>query len=212
MPLGFSFEESSALPMVFLTVLYALRDQAKLKAGDRILVHSAAGGVGSAAVQYAKFVGAKIYATASPAKHEYLRSIGVSNISTSRDETVFEEKMSNLVGDSGFDVVLSAGNLTEKSLAMLKDGGRFLELGKRGILSQEDVAQRRPDVEYFTHTFNEFVADAPENLSPMLNELLHYLEAGTLQPLPYQVFDFQSGLVDAFKHLRDGSNIGKIVI
>ena len=95
---------------------------------------------------------------------------------------------------------------------MLRDGGCFLELGKRGILSQEDVVQRRPDVEYYTYTLNEFLADEPEKRLPMLNELSHYLEAGKIQPLPYQVFDFQSGLVDAFKHLRDGSNIGKIVI
>ena len=90
-PLGLSLEQASALPMVFLTVLYALRDQAKLKDGDRILIHSAAGGVGLAAVQYAKCVGAKIYATASPSKHEYLRSIGVSNISTSRDKRRYEQ-------------------------------------------------------------------------------------------------------------------------
>ena len=159
MPLGILFVEASALPMVFLTVLYALRDQARLKAGDCILIHSAAGGVGSAAVQFAKCVGAKIYATASPSKHEYLHNIGITNMCTSRDEIVFVEEMGNHIGDSGFDVVLSAGNLVERSLALLNNGGCFLELGKRGILSQEDVSQRRPDVKYFTYTLNEFLAD-----------------------------------------------------
>ena len=73
MPMGLSFEAASALPMVFLTVLFALKEQAGLKRGDRILIHSAGGGVGSAAVQYAHFVGAEIYATASPSKHGYLQ-------------------------------------------------------------------------------------------------------------------------------------------
>ena len=103
MPMGLSFEAASALPMVFLTVLFALKEQAGLKRGDCILIHSAAGGVGSAAIQYAQFVGAEIYATASPSKHEYRRSIGINNISTSRDEAVFVEEMSRLVGDKGFD-------------------------------------------------------------------------------------------------------------
>ena len=149
-PSCLSFEEASALPMVFLTVLYALKDQAGLKRGDRILIHSAAGGVGSAAVQYAQFVGADVYATASPSKHEYLRSIGVSNVTTSRDEAVFEAEMGELVGGKGFDVVLSAGNLIDKSLDLLADGGCFLELGKRNILSsrRNDKTATRCEVFY----------------------------------------------------------------
>ena len=211
-PSGLSFEEASALPMVFLTVLFALKDQAGLKQGDRILIHSAAGGVGLAAVQYAQFIGANIYATASPSKHEYLRSIGVTNISTSRDEAVFANEMSRLVGERGFDVILSAGNLVDKSLDLLADGGCFLEIGKRNILSQEEMTKRRPDVKYFTYTLNELLHDRPQEASGMLSQLSAHFESGAFRPLTIEVFEFQSGLIDAFKRLRDGTNIGKVVI
>ena len=125
MPMGLSFEAASALPIVCWTILFALEEQAGLKRGDRILIHSAGGGVGSAAVQYAHFVGAEIYATASPSKYGYLRSIGINNISTSRDEAVLAEEMSRLVGNKGFDVVLSPGNLIDESLDFLSEEGCF---------------------------------------------------------------------------------------
>ena len=79
--------------------------------------------------------------------------------------------MGDLVGEKGFDVVLSAGNLIDKSLDLLADGGCFLELGKRNILSQEEMTKRRPDVKYFTYTLNELLHDRPEEASRMLNVL-----------------------------------------
>ena len=119
MPMGLSFEEASAFPLVFLTVLFALEEQAGLKLGDCILIHSADGGVGSVAVEYAHFVGAEMYATDSPSKHEYLQRIDIKNISTINDEAVFVWEMRWLLGDTGFDVVLSTGNLIDKSSDLL---------------------------------------------------------------------------------------------
>ena len=211
-PMGLSFEEASALPMVFLTVLFALEEQAGLKRGDRILIHSAGGGVGSAAVQYAHFVGAEIYATASPSKYGYLRSIGINNISTSRDEAVFAEEMSRLVGNKGFDVVLSTGNLIDKSLDLLAEGGCFSELAKRNILSKEEMEERRPDVKYFIYTLNELLHDNPKEVSRMLTSLSDKFDSGAFSPLIYEVFEFQSGLINGFKRLREGNSIGKVVI
>ena len=119
MPCDLSFEEACTFPMVFLTVMYALKEQAVLKSSDRILIHSAAGGVGLAAIQYAQSIGAEIFATASPSKHDYLRSLGVKHISTSRDGETFVSEMSELVGDQGLDVVLSDSNLARESLDLL---------------------------------------------------------------------------------------------
>ncbi|KAL9188495.1 LOW QUALITY PROTEIN: hypothetical protein ACHAXT_006873 [Thalassiosira profunda] len=211
-PASLSFEDASALPMVFLTVLYALKDQAELKSGDRILIHSAAGGVGLAAVQYAQCVGADIYATASPSKHEYLRSIGVHNISTSRDEAVFASEMTQHLGEDRFDVVLSAGNLIGQSLDLLATGGCLLELGKRNILTEDQMKEKRPDVSYFTYTLNELLVERPKEIAGMMIRLSEYFESGTFAPLPTEVFAFQGGLIDAFKRLRDGANIGKVVV
>ena len=199
MPSCLTFEEASALPVAYLTVLYAMKDQAKLADGERILIHSAAGGVGLAAVQYAQSVGAKVYATASPSKHDYLQGVGVCDVTTSRDGTVFAKAMSRLLGDELFDVVLSAGNLVDESLGLLRPGGRFVELGKRNILSQKEMRERRPDVEYFTYTLNELLHDQPEATSTRLSELSTYIESGVLHPLKCEVFEFQTGLINAFK-------------
>mmetsp|Transcript_16891 Transcript_16891/g.24614 ORF Transcript_16891/g.24614 Transcript_16891/m.24614 type:complete len:239 (-) Transcript_16891:620-1336(-) len=151
MPCDVSFEEACTLPMVFLTVMYALKEQAVLKSSDRILIHSAAGGVGLAAVQYAQSIGAEIFATASPSKHDYLRSLGVKYISTSRDGDTFVSEMGELVGSQGLDVVLSSSNLVRESLDLLAPGRRVLELGKQNILTAAEMTQERPDVSYFTY-------------------------------------------------------------
>lgn len=96
------------MPMVFLTVKFALGEQAVLQAGERVLIHSAAGGVGLTAIQYAQRVGAEVFATASLPKHEYLRSLGVKHISTTRDEDAFARDMGAMVADRGVDVVLNS--------------------------------------------------------------------------------------------------------
>jgi myxalamid-type polyketide synthase MxaB len=137
-PPRFSFEEVAHMPIVFLTVEYALGVQAKLKAGERILIPSAAGGVGLAAVQFAQRVGAEIFATASAAKHDYLRSLGIQHISTTRDEEIFHREMSEMVGSRGVDVVLNSltsGEYVGKTVSLVAKGGRFVELGKRSIWS-----------------------------------------------------------------------------
>lgn len=96
------------MPMVFMTVRFALGEQAMLQAGERVLIHSAAGGVGLAAIQHAQWVEAEVFATASAPKHEYLRSLGVKHISTTRDENVFAREMGAMVGSRGVDVVLNS--------------------------------------------------------------------------------------------------------
>lgn len=212
MPYNLSFEEASTLPMVFLTVSYVLKEQAKRKSGDRILIHSAAGGVGLVAIQYAQSIGAEVYATASPSKHDYLRSIGLKYMSTSRVGGIFAAEMRHLVCDQGVDVVLSSGNLVAESLSLLGTNGRFLELGKRNILSKEEMEQKRPDVAYFTRTLNELIHDDPAQVSDMLKLVTDEVDSGVVRPLPAEVFDFENGVVDALQRLRSGNTIGTVVI
>ena len=75
-PSGWSYAQAATVPAVFLTAYYALADLARVSAGERVLVHAATGGVGMAAVQLARHWGLEVYATASPAKWETLRSMG----------------------------------------------------------------------------------------------------------------------------------------
>ncbi|MEU7137782.1 beta-ketoacyl synthase N-terminal-like domain-containing protein, partial [Streptomyces sp. NPDC046261] len=98
-PEGWSGVEAASVPLVFLTALYALRDLAGLRAGESVLIHAGAGGVGMAAIQFARHVGAEVFATASEAKWETLRELGVpdDHIASSRS-TDFEERFRQVTG------------------------------------------------------------------------------------------------------------------
>ena len=117
--------------MTFLTAEYALQRLAQMKHGDRVLIHAAAGGVGLAAVQLALRGGAEVFATAgSPEKHEFLRTLGVRHLFSSRS-LEFADQIRSATGGRGVDIVLNslAGEFIEKSLSFLNAGGHFLEIG-----------------------------------------------------------------------------------
>ena len=110
-----------------------------LKAGDRVLVHTASGGVGLAAVQLVQAAGAEVFATASAAKQAYLRSLGIAHVYDSRS-TDFGQEILDATGGAGVDVVLNSltgPGFIEASLSCLAQGGRFVEMGRRDIWSAE---------------------------------------------------------------------------
>src|SRR5262249_36924716 len=134
-PKPMSFEEAATAPIAFLTAYYALHHQGRLARGERVLIHAAAGGVGLAAIQVCRHLGAEIYATAgSSEKREYLRSLGVRHIYDSRSLSFAAEVMRETNGE-GVDVVLNslAGEAIAAGLEVLREGGRFLEIGKQDI-------------------------------------------------------------------------------
>ena len=117
-PSGFRFEAASSIPTVFFTAYHALLRLAQLKAGERVLIHAAAGGVGLAAVQLAQMVGAEVFATASPGKWEFLKAQGVPHVMNSRTLD-FADEIMRLTDGEGVDVVLNSlsGEAIDKSLA-----------------------------------------------------------------------------------------------
>ena len=135
-PESVSFAEAGAYPLVALTAWQTLVDLGKLAAGDRVLVHGGAGGVGSAAVQIAKARGAHVTATASARNHEYLRSIGADAVIDYRSAK-FEDEV------SGLDLVLDTvgGDTTQRSAAVLRDGGRLVTIA--GALPLPECAARK---------------------------------------------------------------------
>ncbi|WP_372352484.1 zinc-binding dehydrogenase [Streptomyces sp. KL116D] len=132
-PRGWSSTEAAALPIVFTTAHYALHDLAGLRPGQAVLVHAAATGVGLAAVRLARLAGAEVFATASPAKHDVLRGLGLDDdhIASSR-EPGFGERFRSFRGGRGMDVVVNSltGALLDESAGLLADGGAFVEMGK----------------------------------------------------------------------------------
>jgi acyl transferase domain-containing protein/NADPH:quinone reductase-like Zn-dependent oxidoreductase/acyl carrier protein len=210
-PDDWSFAEAAAAPMAYCTACYSLRDLADLQPGQRVLIHAAAGGVGSAAVAIAQQCGAEVFATASPAKWEALEAAGLpaERIASSRD-LEFEQRFLELTGGEGVDVVLNslAGDFVDASLRLLPRGGCFLELGKADVRDAKDLATAHPGVSYRAFSLNEA---GPERIGAMLGELIELRERGELSlPAPGS-WDLRRA-PEAFRHLREGRNVGKVVL
>ncbi|MFF7685567.1 beta-ketoacyl synthase N-terminal-like domain-containing protein, partial [Streptomyces syringium] len=206
-PDDWSWETAASVPLVFLTAYYAMVDLAGLRPGEKVLVHAGAGGVGMAAVQLARHLGAEVFATASEGKWDVLRSLGVADdhIASSRT-TDFEAAFAAVAGDGGIDVVLNAlsGEFVDASLRLLAPGGRFLEMGKTDIRDADTL----PDVDY--RSFDLGFAD-PDRIRQMLTELVDLFDRGALRPLPMKTWDVRRAK-DAFRYMSLAKHVGKIVL
>ncbi|MEU2870672.1 SDR family NAD(P)-dependent oxidoreductase [Streptomyces olivoreticuli] len=206
-PDGWSSAQAASVPLVFLTALYALKDLAALKPGERILIHAGAGGVGMAAIQLARHLGAEVFATASEGKWDTLRGLGVpdDHIASSRT-TDFEQRFLEVTDGRGVDVVLNAlaGEFVDASLRLTAPGGRFLEMGKTDIRDPESVAA----VRYRAFDLGEA---GPERTQELLSELLELFAAGALSLLPVATWDVRRA-PEAFRHMSRAQHIGKIVL
>nr|SCN11952.1 ebeD-type I polyketide synthase [Kitasatospora aburaviensis] len=211
-PEGWSFAEAAAMPVAFLTAYYALYDLADLRAGESVLIHAAAGGVGTAAVQLARHRGAEVYGTAGRGKWAALRSLGLDDdrIADSRT-TGFEQSFLAASGGRGMDVVLDclAGEFVDASLRLLPRGGRFVELGKTDVRAADEVAAAHPGVTY--RAFDLVAAAGPDRIQQMLTELVDLFEQGVLSPLPTTCWDVRRA-PEAFRQLSQAKLVGKVVL
>jgi acyl transferase domain-containing protein/acyl carrier protein len=199
---------AATIPANFLTAYYSLHEMHQLKAGDRVLIHSAASGTGMAAVQIAQWLGAEVYATASPSKWEALRQLGVQHIFNSRDLSFADEIVAGTI-----DVVFNAlsGEYIPKSLSLLKSEGYFIEIGKRGIWTTAQMTASRPDVNYQIVDLMTIAQSQPQHIHTMLQAITHLIQTEKLQPLPQQIFP-QQQVVEAFRTMQQAQHVGKIVI
>ena len=211
LPGAWSFAEGAAVPIVFATAHHGLRDLANLQPGERVLVHAGAGGVGMAAIQISRHLGAEVFATASPSKWETLRSLGLDDdhIASSRD-LEFKEKFLAATAGEGVDVVLDslAREFVDASLALLPRGGRFVEMGKTDVRDPEEVAEQHPGVSY--RAFDLFEA-GPERTEEILAELLDLFERGALAHAPIAPWDIREA-PSAFRYLSQARHTGKLVL
>ncbi|MEX3212275.1 SDR family NAD(P)-dependent oxidoreductase [Streptomyces acidiscabies] len=205
-PEGWSFTDAAAVPVVFATAWYGLVDVAGARPGERVLIHSAAGGVGMAAVGIARHLGLEVFATADPAKHDALVAMGVApdHIASSRSAE-FADRFAVV------DVVLNSltGELVDASLRLLRDGGRFVELGKTDVRDADAVAAEHPGVRY--EAFDLLPAAGPERLGRILVECVGLLAEGVLSRLPVMVRDLRQA-PEVFRFMSRGEHVGKIVL
>jgi acyl transferase domain-containing protein/NADPH:quinone reductase-like Zn-dependent oxidoreductase/acyl carrier protein len=211
MPKGWSFAEAATVPIVYLTAYYGLVDLAGLKPGESVLVHAAAGGVGSAAVRLARHLGADVYGTASPPKWDALRAAGLddTHLASSRD-LGFEERLRTATEGRGVDVVLDslAGEFVDASLRLLPRGGRFLEMGKTDVRDPAAVAADHPGVTYRAF---DLVEAGPDRIGEILRELVDLFDRGVIEPLPMTVWDVRRAR-EAFRYVSQARHVGKVVL
>jgi len=210
-----SFTAAATIPVTFVTAIYALGHLAKLAPGEYVLIHAASGGVGLAAIQYAKHRGAVVIATAgSEVKRSFLRLAGADHVFDSRD-LAFSDAVWEITSGRGVDVVLNSlsGEAMDRSLEILKPFGRFLELGKRDLYLNRRIHLRplRQNISYFAIDIDQLPIRRPDLARALLTEVSSDLSEGTIRPLAHRVFSFAE-LDDALRLMQSSSHIGKLVL
>lgn len=211
-PIGLSFAAAATLPIAFLTTLYALEEIGQVRAGERVLIHAASGGVGQAAIQVAQRAGAEVWATASETKWEALRRLGVREVLNSRTPA-FGAEIKRRTHGVGVDIVLNSlrGELTTESLKLVRAGGRFVELGIRDIRSAAEVTRLAPGAQYTTLDLLEEYTKRPPVIERLMSEIVRRVEAGELHPLPYREYGVE-GVREALQVLLQATHTGKLVL
>ncbi|WLR93289.1 SDR family NAD(P)-dependent oxidoreductase [Shinella zoogloeoides] len=206
---------AATVPVTFLTAWYALVELGRARAGETLLIHGAAGGVGLAAIQIAKVLGLTIIGTAgSDEKRSYLRSLGVDMVFDSRSLS-FVADVKAATGGEGVDLVLNSlfSDAMERSIELVKPFGRFLELGKRDYYADRKIGLRpfRRNVSYFGIDADQLPLKAPALTKAIFADLGALFAKGDLRALPYRTFKHDE-IADAFRLMQNAGHIGKIVL
>ena len=192
-PPGWSFTQAASAPVAYLTAYICLVEIAGLSAGQRVLIHAGAGGVGQAAIALARHLGAEVFATAHPNKQHMLTDLGVDPDHIASSRTLdFVDAFGDATRGQGMDVVLNSlsGDFVDASLQLLPHGGHFVEIGKTDIRLPGDIAATHPGVDYAAY---DLASASPQSLQPAFTALTKLLAAGSVNPLPTTSF----GLLNA---------------
>jgi acyl transferase domain-containing protein/acyl carrier protein len=214
-PANLTFEEAATLPVVFMTSWHALQNVARLRRGERILVHAGAGGVGMAAIQIAQHLGAEVIASAgSESKRALLKTLGVRHVIDSRRGD-FAETVLELTDRKGVDVVLNAlaGEAIPMGLSCLAEFGRFIEIGKRDIYQNTRIPLRplRHNASFHVVAMDAVFHGDEALTRRMLEDTSKLVERGALRSLPFRAFP-ASRIDSAFRLMAGGKHIGKVVV
>jgi NADPH2:quinone reductase len=213
-PAGMSFDEAGAFPIAYISSHVALRWQGRLEAGETLLVLGAAGGVGLAAVEIGKAMGARVIAGASTAeKLAVARDRGADDLVNYATEKLTERVMA-LTSDKGADVCFDpvGGDLFDAALSALGWGGRILLVGFVGGVPQ--IPANRLLVKHraaLGSSLRYFRWHAPDKLRRSVEELLRWYAEGKLRPLVSHRLPL-ARTVEAIRLLTDRKAHGKVVV
>jgi|SRR5680860_904529 len=234
LPDRLSFEQGAAFPVNYGTAYAALVVMGSLREGDRVLIHAAAGGVGISATQIAHNIGAEVFGTASPTKHDAIRAQGVDHAIDYRSLD-FEAETMRITDGEGVDLVIDALGPTSfrKDYRLLRPGGRLVMYGlsegskdgKRDIPAMlkslasmptatmpwwKSLAVMNENKGVFGLNMLEWW-DAEGNLDRVVDPLMADLEAGRLEPVVAEAFPFERA-GDAHRFIAERRNVGKVVL
>ncbi len=214
-PEHLSFVDAAGMPLVFATAYYGLHELARLQPGERVLIHSAAGGVGLAAIQIAHHLGAQVFATAgTPEKRAWLRAQGIAHVYDSRTLAFADQVLADTSGQ-GVDVVLNSlsGAAIQTSFAALAPYGRFVEIGKKDIYQNAPLALApfRKSLSYYAVDLLGMQQERPDKFGALLQTVIACIAEGTFRPLPTAVIPIAQ-VAEAFHTMARGSQRGKLVV
>jgi NADPH:quinone reductase-like Zn-dependent oxidoreductase len=225
LPDALSFEQGAALPVNYATAWAGLVGYGSLRAGERVLIHAAAGGVGIAATQIAKRHGAEVHGTASPGKHDAIRGFGVG-VAHDYTRDGWDAGL-----DGSFDLVMDAlgGASFPRSYRLLRTGGRLVAYGASSVQQGEtrnllraapqalrmlrgfDLIKQMSDSKAVIGLNMLRLWDSRGTLTPWLEPLTELLEDGTIQPVVSDVVPFDQA-PEAHRIIAQRRNVGKVVL
>lgn len=211
-PDGWTLEQAATLPTVVLSAAEILPELTARPKGARILIHAATGGVGMAALHFAKAAGAQIFATAgSPEKRELLQDDpDIFWVGDSRAPG-FEPSIRTATSGEGIDIVLNSvsGPMIAEGFDILNEGGVFFELGKAGIWTVQEAQDYRPDVAYRLIALDAEIIAKPQDVGQRWHDLMNAPDAIT--PLPVHSFPYDHAS-DAYQFMQAARHIGRIAL
>jgi NADPH:quinone reductase-like Zn-dependent oxidoreductase len=209
---------AAGLPLVFSAVIYSLNHAGKLIAGGKILIHAAAGGVGQAANQYAKFTGAEVFTTVSNEEKKNLLmevyDIAEDHIFSSRDLS-FAKGIMRMTKGEGVDMIFNClhGEALQRSWECIAPFGQFVEIGKRDLISggKLDMSPLRRNASIIDIDLAAIMRYKPDVIRDTLKEIIYLWAQGKIHAVrPLTVLGFTQ-LEHGFRQLQSGKNMGKIV-
>ncbi|KAK2036540.1 ketoacyl-synt-domain-containing protein [Colletotrichum somersetense] len=214
-----SYQDAASLPLVFCTAYHALVDLARLQPGQSVLIHAAAGGVGQAALQVARYLGLDIFATVGSAEKRKLVTthyqVPDDHVFNSRDLT-FRDRIMAATGGRGVDCVLNslAGEALNESWHCLAPFGTFVEIGMKDILSNSALDMRPFGNNATFCFFNLELMEriAPDMLAGIFSHVFSLVRRGTLKPVTPVMCYPVAHVEEAFRLMQAGKHRGKIVL
>ncbi len=206
---------AAAVSTAYATAWYGLHDLARIKSGDRVLIHSATGGVGQAAIAIARHAGAEIFATAgSEDRREFLRTMGIQHVYDSRT-TDFAEEIRRDTDGYGVDIVLNSltGAAQWAGLDLLAFDGRFVEIGKRDVYehTRVDLYPFRKNLAFFYADLLLISAHAPGRIGELLGTVFRLVGDGTL-PTPEHSVRPLAEAAAAIREISAAQHTGKLIL